>query len=208
MRTTLIALSLLAASLSPSQAQARDRDHLDVGIGIGVRLPSVSIGLALPAAPVLVQVPGQPVFYAPGASANYFYADGAYWVLRGDRWYSSAWYDGPWQLVTPEYVPSIVLRVPVRYYRHPPPYFSGWHRDRSPRWGEHWGRGWERHRDGWDRWDHRPVGRLTPPPARRHDDGRGHGRDDDRGRDRDDHRGRGRGHGGDRDQEGHGRAGR
>lgn len=196
MRTTLIAASLLAASLLPSRAQARD--HLAVDVGIGVRLPSVSIGLAFPVAPALVQVPGHPVFYAPGFGANYFYASGSYWVLRHDGWYMSPRYDGPWQLVDPRFVPSVVLRVPVRYYRHPPRWFAGWHRDASPRWSERWGHDWERHRHGWDRWDRRMVGKLSPPPIhRRHHD--------DDGRDRDDHRGRGRGHDRDRDHDGHGR---
>lgn len=210
MRTTLIALSLVAASLTPSAARAQ------VHVDVGVRLPSVSIGLALPAFPAMVQVPGQPVYYAPDARANYFYAEDAYWVLRDDRWYSSPWYDGPWTLVAPRYVPSVVLRVPVRYYGRPPVWFSGWHRDASPRWGQHWGHDWERHRAGWDRWDRRQVRYVAPPVARRHDEGRGHdhGRDrwddrrDDRRDDRGEHHGRGHGREGERGREEHGRGGR
>jgi hypothetical protein len=49
----------------------------------------------------------------------------------------------------------------VRYYRAPPPYFRAWRPDAPPRWGEHWGKDWERHRSGWDRWNRNAV----PAPA-------------------------------------------
>ncbi len=203
MRTALVALSLLAASLAPSQAMGHD--HL--GVGVELRVPSLSLGLSLPAFPAMVQVPGHPVFYAPGFTANYFFAEDRYWLLRGDRWYASAFYDGPWDAIDPYWVPAAVLRVPVRYYARPPGWFAGWHHDRAPRWGERWGRGWEDRRHGWDRWDHR-VGRLAAPPPRRHE-GRVDGWDD-RGRDHDHDRGRHGGHerGRDRgDDGGHGHGG-
>jgi hypothetical protein len=61
-------------------------------------------------------------------------------------------------------VPLYVLRVPVRYYPVPPPYFQGWQRTRPPRWGERWGPDWnDRHRD-WDRWDRRAVPARAPLP--------------------------------------------
>ena len=50
-------------------------------------------------------------------------------------------------------MPVYILRVPVRYYRHPPAYFRGWRSDAPPRWGEHWGHEWEQRRSGWDRWN-------------------------------------------------------
>lgn len=161
MRPVLIALSLLFAPLVSAQAS----DHLGVGIGVGVALPGIRIGINVPTFPELVQVPGHPVYYDPRASSNYFFADGLYWVLSDDRWYSSEWYDGPWQLVAPAYVPAVVLRVPVRYYRHPPRYFAGWYPDAPPRWGAHWGRGWERQRSGWDRWDRHVAVRPAPLPV-------------------------------------------
>jgi hypothetical protein len=208
MRSTLLALSLVLAPLAaPSTAQAHGR----VGL---------TIGFSLPAFPELVQVPGYPVYYAPRVAANYFFHDGLFWLYSDDGWHSSAWYDGPWDQVAPEYVPAFVLRVPVGYYRSPPRFFAGWHRDHAPRWGDHWGRDWERHRHGWDRWDRRADVRPAPLPSyqrqyaghrypreverqrvlrvehvrRGWDDGhRGHAWDDDG------HRGRGRGRGGDDD---------
>ena len=153
MRSTLLALSLLLAPLAPAQAH----DHGGGRVGL-------SISLGFSAFPELVQVPGSPVYYAPRVAANYFFHDGLFWLFSSDRWYSSAWYDGPWDEVAPEFVPAFVLRVPVSYYRSPPRYFSGWRHDAPPRWGDHWGRGWEHRRAGWDRWDRRGEVRPAPLP--------------------------------------------
>jgi hypothetical protein len=161
MRYLLVASSLLLGSLTPAQAQVR--------IGVGVAIPSVQIGIHVPVFPELVAVPGYPVYYAPGAATNYFFYDGAYWVYQGDTWYVSSWYDGPWYAVAPDHVPLFVLRVPVRYYRHPPPYFRGWHADAPPRWGHRWGHDWERRHSGWDRWDRRAVPRPAPLPVYQRD---------------------------------------
>lgn len=126
---------------------------------------SVSIGINLPLYPELVRVPGYPVYYAPRLESNYFFYDGMYWVYQDDTWYASTWYNGPWDLVNPQYVPLFVLRIPVRYYRSPPPYFRPWRADGPPRWGEHWGREWEQRRSGWDRWNHRSAPAPAPLPA-------------------------------------------
>ena len=120
---------------------------------------SVQIGINVPVYPRLVAVPGYPVYYAPNLAANYFFYDGMYWVFQGDNWYVSSWYNGPWSLVSPEAVPLYVLRVPVRYYRRPPPYFRPWLADAPPRWGMHFGHEWEERHQGWDTWN-----RRAPPP--------------------------------------------
>ena len=133
-------------------------------VSIGIGLPHVSIGINLPLFPDLVPVPGYPVYYAPGLDANYFFYDGMYWVYQGDTWYASSWYNGPWWLVEPGVVPLYILRIPVRYYRHPPFYFRGWRADAPPRWGEHWGREWEQHRKGWDRWKRGSAPARAPLP--------------------------------------------
>jgi len=106
----------------------------------------LSIGINVSLYPDLVRVPGYPVYYAPQLDSNFFFYDRLYWVYEQDNWYSSSWYDGPWDRVAPEFVPLFVLRVPVRYYRQPPSYFRGWGLEAPPRWGEHWGRDWERRR--------------------------------------------------------------
>jgi hypothetical protein len=125
----------------------------------------VSIGFSLPAYPRLVPVPGYPVYYAPSVNSNYFFYDGLYWVLNGDNWYQSSWYNGPWVAVNPLYVPAYVLRVPVRYYRHPPAYFRGWRADAAPRWNERWGRDWEQHHAGWNNPHRGPVPVRAPLPS-------------------------------------------
>ena len=144
----LLVPSLLFLSATAATAQAR-----------------VSIGINLSLFPDLVPVPGYPVYYAPGVDSNYFFYDGMYWVYQGDDWYSSSWYNGPWNRMSPEYVPFFVLRIPVRYYRRPPVYFSGWQRDDPPHWGDHWGRSWEQRRHGWDKWDHHSAPAPAPIPA-------------------------------------------
>jgi len=97
--------------------------------------------------------------------ANYFFYDGMYWVYQDDNWYASSWYNGPWGLVEPEFVPLFILRVPVSYYRQPPVYFRGWQSNAPPRWGQHWGHEWERHRSGWDRWNRRSAPAPAPLPV-------------------------------------------
>jgi hypothetical protein len=134
-------------------------------ISVGIEMPGIDIGINVPVYPDLVPVPGYPVYYDPRADSNYFFYDGMYWVYQGDTWYASSWYNGPWQSYGPEDVPLFVLRVPVRYYREPPVYFRGWVADAPPRWGEHWGRGWETRRAGWDHWDRRSAPRAAPLPA-------------------------------------------
>lgn len=147
MRHLLIALPLLLMQVPAAHAQV-----------------SVSIGINLPVYPQLQRVPGYPVYYAPGAPGNYFFYDGLYWVFEDDNWYYSSWYNGPWYVMGPMYVPVYLLRVPVRYYRRPPVYFSYWRADAPPRWNEHWGRDWEQRRPGWDRWDRNKAPAPAPLP--------------------------------------------
>jgi hypothetical protein len=157
MRHLLLTLPLLVGLSVPVSAQ--------VNVGIGIEMPGISIGINMPSYPQLQRVPGYPVYYAPQASNNYFFYDGVYWVLQDDDWYASGWYNGPWRRVGRDVVPLYVLRVPVRYYRQPPGYFRGWRDDAPPRWGEHWGRDWERSRPNWDRWDHRQAPAPAPLPT-------------------------------------------
>lgn len=156
LRCGVVALLMLACcSAAPVSA----------GVSIGIGLPSVSIGINLPLFPELVPVPGYPVYYAPRVEANYFFYDGMYWVYQDDYWYASYWYNGPWSIVEPAYVPLFILRIPVRYYSRPPVYFRDWHRDAPPRWGQHWGRDWERQHRGWDKWKRGSAPPRAPLPA-------------------------------------------
>jgi len=150
MRSIVIAAWLAVCSLTAVPASAA------VGVSIGINLPIY---------PRLVAVPGYPVYYAPDVDGNYFFYDGVYWVFDGVNWYDSRWYNGPWTLVDPFYVPAFILRVPVRYYHRPPVFFRGWRADYAPRWHEHWGRNWGARRGDWERWDHRTAPRAAPLPT-------------------------------------------
>ncbi len=155
MRYALIVLWLLLCAATPAAAQ----------VSIGIGLPSINIGINLPAFPELVVVAGSPVYYAPRLDGNFFFYDGLFWAYQGDHWYASSWYNGPWALAAPEIVPVFILRVPVRYYRHPPAYFHGWQSSAPPHWGEHWGREWEQRRGGWDKGPRGPAPRPAPLPV-------------------------------------------
>ena len=155
MRYLVVLIWVLCCSATSAVAQ----------VSIGIGLPGVSIGINLPVYPQLVQVPGYPVYYAPQLNSNFFFYDGMYWVYQGDNWYASSWFNGPWGLVGPQYVPPYVLRIPVRYYRVPPPYFRGWQADAPPRWGEHWGNDWSKQKKGWDQWNHKSAPAPAPLPS-------------------------------------------
>jgi hypothetical protein len=155
MRYLVVTMALVLTPLSPAVAQ----------VSIQIGLPGVSIGINQPVYPQLVPVPGYPVYYDPGAASNYFFYDGMYWVYQGDDWYASSWYNGPWTRVAPQCVPVFILRVPVRYYRHPPASFHGWGPEAPPRWGEHWGNDWERQHSGWDKWNRSKAPRPAPLPV-------------------------------------------
>ena len=157
LRTLFLVLPLLLAQTPAAQAQ--------VSVGIGIEVPGVSIGINLPTFPDLQRVPGYPVYYAADAVGNYFYYDGLYWVFQGDDWYASSWYNGPWRRVMPLYVPAYVLRVPVHYYRQPPPYFRPWRADAPPRWDQHWGHEWQQRRPGWNQWDRHAAPAPAPLPT-------------------------------------------
>lgn len=139
--------------------------NAQVSLGLGIRSAGISIGINVSSFPNLIPVPGYPVYYDPRLESNYFFYDGLYWVFEQDNWYASSWFDGPWDLIDPYYVPVYVLRVPVRYYRRPPVYFRNWRDDAPPRWADHWGRDWNNRRRGWDQWDRQSAPRPAPLPT-------------------------------------------
>lgn len=155
MRKLLIGLSLMCGALTAATAQ----------LSVGISLPGVSIGINVPVYPQLVRIPGYPVYYAPQLHANFFFYGGQYWAYEGDDWYRSSWYNGPWERTYPQDVPLYVLRVPVRYYRAPPPHFRGWRPSAPPRWDTHWGPQWTQAHPNWNRWERRTAPRPAPLPV-------------------------------------------
>jgi len=136
-----------------------------IGIGVGVGLPGIRIGVDIPTYPSFVPIPGYPVYYAPNVNGNLFFYDGRYWLFANDNWYSSTWYNGPWYTVPPLDVPAFLLRVPIRFYRRPPPFFRAWSRIGPPHWGVHWGRDWQRRRAGWNHWNRAAMPPRAPLPT-------------------------------------------
>ena len=126
MKRFLAALLLLAASALPAAAQT----YSDIDVD-------------LPSFPEMQPIPDSPVYWAPNVDSNYFFYDGLFWDFHHDLWHWSAWYNGPWMVADPVYVPTYVLWVPIVYYRKPPHYFRAWHPNRPPRWGERWGSEWQ-----------------------------------------------------------------
>ena len=155
MRYLILATSMLLYAAIPAHAQ----------VSVGIQSHGVSIGFNVSAYPRMVAVPGYPVYYDPQMHSNYFFYDGLYWVYQDNNWYSSGWYDGPWDQIGPQYVPAFVLRVPVRYYGQRPAYFAGWSVDVAPHWGEYWGNDWQQQRSGWDSWDRHSVPQAAPLPS-------------------------------------------
>jgi hypothetical protein len=132
----IIACCLVAACLVGGPAQAR----VDIGLNLNFSAP-------LEWAPV----PGLPVSYATNAPANIFQYNGQYYVYNEGVWYVGPTYNGPWMEVVPEFVPAILLRVPVTYYRVPPPHWHAWHAWAPPRWEVIYGPAWAHHRPAWRR---------------------------------------------------------
>jgi hypothetical protein len=154
-RNIILALGILMSPMAASAAQ----------VSIGIGFPHVSLGINFPVYPRLVRVPDYPVYYAPELQANFFFYDGMYWVFHNDNWYASSWYNGPWSFVRPDDIPVFILRVPVRYYRHPPTYFRGWRPDAPPRWENNWGHDWQQRNRDWNQWDRRAAPRPAPQPT-------------------------------------------
>ena len=105
-RTVLLTGFLLACILSSS---ASARVNVDVNLNIGPP-PIVA-----PAPPEVILMPNFGVYFVPGLQFDVFFHDGFWWSPRGDRWYRSQAYNGPWQVIERRYVPRPVIRVPGDY---------------------------------------------------------------------------------------------
>lgn len=116
----------LAAGLSLMITSQAAADGVRIGISVPVPAPPTVIitpprpPVVVAAPPQLVVVPGSPVFYAPGASMNFFAYGGRYYTFHEGAWFVATTYGSPWVSIAPAKVPRPVLAVPVTYYKVPP----------------------------------------------------------------------------------------
>jgi hypothetical protein len=91
----------------PGSAQA----GVDVGVSINIGPPPIVV--AEP--PEVVMVPRSNVYFVPSVRFDVFFHDGYWWSPRGDGWYRSRAYNGPWRIIERRHVPGPVVRVPREY---------------------------------------------------------------------------------------------
>ena len=95
-------LAYLFLSGLPVSATAEVNANIDIG-----SRPTV---VAEP--PEVVLIPGAGVYFVPDAGANLFYHAGFWWSSRGDRWFRSRVYNGPWVAAERRDVSVEVVRIP------------------------------------------------------------------------------------------------
>ncbi|MBU0544606.1 MAG: hypothetical protein KKH97_04640 [Proteobacteria bacterium] len=85
--------------------------------------PRISINIPLPppppflfpSPPKIIVVPRSEVVIAPHPEVDVFFYGDYWWSPRGNRWFRSRNYNGPWNRVSSRYVPSHVRGVPRDY---------------------------------------------------------------------------------------------
>ena len=116
----------VAAGLSLMAASPAAADAVRIGVSVPVPTPPAVVitpprpPVVVAAPPQLVVVPGSPVFYAPGASINFFAYGGRHYTFHDGAWFVSTAYGRPWVTIASARVPPPVLAVPVTYYKIPP----------------------------------------------------------------------------------------
>jgi len=116
----------LVAGLSLMAASPAAADSVRIGVSVPVPAPPTVVitpprpPAVVVAPPQLVVVPGSPVFYAPGASMNFFAYGGRHYTFHEGAWFVATKHGSPWVAIAPAKVPQPVLAVPVAYYKVPP----------------------------------------------------------------------------------------
>ncbi len=102
------------------------RGLAEVNFNINVGSPPVVV--AEPA--VVALIPGSGVYFVADGGPDLFFYAGFWWSPRGDRWYRSRVYNGPWIVVEHRHVPVQVVRVPrdyrARYKKVKPVPYGQW----------------------------------------------------------------------------------
>jgi len=180
----LLAGAAIAAALGFSEP-AR------AGVSVNINLGPPPIVVAEP--PALVMIPQSQVYFVPDPHIDVFFFGGYWWSPRGERWYRSRAYNGPWGVIERGRVPRAVVYMP-RDYR------ARYERERHIPYGQ-----WKKDRSRWDRENRKSQKQWEKEREREWKKNEKERRKDDKHGDRDDDRGGDRG--GDRrgDREKHGR---
>jgi len=137
--TVLAALALTGFVATAAPVQAGTNVNVNLGIPAPVVVAPPPMHVEHP--PEMVVIPQSNVYFAPGVSVDLFFHDNRWWNRRGDQWYRSSGYNGPWVAVGQRHVPASVYRVPANYrtvYAHvkPMPY-GQWKKVHGEHGGKH-----------------------------------------------------------------------
>ncbi len=102
---------VLMILLIPALSGLAGSAQAEVNVNINIGPPPVVV--AEPADVVLIPRIG--VYFVPDAGPDLFFYAGFWWSPRGDRYYRSRSYNGPWVVVERRVVPVQVIRVPRDY---------------------------------------------------------------------------------------------
>lgn len=156
MKRTLFCLALIAALPLPN-AFASNVDF-NVGINIGTRPPAVAVPVPVPVPvpapeppPVYeesaIEFEEPPLFIAPpelgfhvavGIPYDLFYFNNVYYLCRGNVWYASPYYQGPWHVARYQALPHVLRRhsyARIKYYRDAG--YRNYRTHRTPYWQRH-----------------------------------------------------------------------
>ena len=165
---------LLAGAVIAAAGGVSEPARAEVSVNINLGPPPIVV--AEP--PAIVMIPQSQVHFVPDPHIDVFFYGGYWWSPRGERWYRSRAYNGPWGVIERHRVPRSVLYVPrdyrARYERERHVPYGQWKKDRA-RWDREnrkANKRWEKEREQeWKRGE----------KEHRKDDKHGDRRDDDRG---------------------------
>ena len=104
-------------------------------VSVNINLGPPPIVVAEP--PGVVMIPQSQVHFVPDPHIDVFFYGGYWWSPRGEQWYRSRAYKGPWGVIERRHVPRAVLYVPrdyrARYERERHVPYGQWKKDRA-RW--------------------------------------------------------------------------
>jgi hypothetical protein len=130
------------------------------GVNVNINLGPPQIVVAEP--PEVVLVPRSRVYFSPDPHVDVFFYGGYWWSPRGERWFRSRAYNGPWGVVERRRVPREVIVVP-RDYR------ARFERERRIPYGQ-----WKKEHREWEKADRKEREKHDRRDEERGHHGRGH----------------------------------